>query len=75
MQQVVIATHNLGKVEEFKSLMNELGLEFTCLSDYPPIPEPEENAARLQPMLESRQNIMPRKRESFVWRMILVWKF
>ena len=36
MQQVVIATHNLGKVEEFKSLMNELGLEFTCLSDYPP---------------------------------------
>lgn len=43
MQQVVIATHNLGKVEEFKSLMNELGLEFTCLSDYPPIPEPEEN--------------------------------
>lgn len=42
MLEVVIATHNLGKVEEFKSLMDELGITFTCLSDYPPVPEPEE---------------------------------
>ena len=41
MLEVVIATHNLGKVEEFKSLMDELGITFTCLSDYPPVPEPE----------------------------------
>ena len=42
MLEVVIATHNLGKVEEFKSLMDELGITFTCLSDYAPVPEPEE---------------------------------
>ncbi len=42
MQEIVIATHNQGKVEEFKVLMQELGLTFTCLSDYPHVEEPEE---------------------------------
>ncbi len=40
--EVVIATHNQGKVKEFKTLMESLGLTFTCLSDYPHIEEPEE---------------------------------
>ena len=39
---IVIATHNQGKVEEFKVLMQELGITFTCLSDYEHVPEPEE---------------------------------
>ena len=42
MQQVVIATHNLGKMEEFKVLLEALGLDFSCLNDFPDIPEPEE---------------------------------
>jgi len=42
MEQVVIATKNAGKVEEFKVLMKELGVEFTCLNDFPEIKEPEE---------------------------------
>jgi XTP/dITP diphosphohydrolase len=40
--EVVIATHNQGKMEEFKTLMQSLGLSFTCLNDYPHIEEPEE---------------------------------
>lgn len=42
MQQVVIATHNQGKMEEFKVLLEALGLDFCCLNDFPDIPEPEE---------------------------------
>lgn len=43
MEQLVIATKNAGKVEEFKVLMQEMGLEFRCLNDFPDIPAPEEN--------------------------------
>ena len=34
MQQVVIATHNHGKMEEFKVLLEALGLDFCCLNDF-----------------------------------------
>ncbi len=43
MKSVVIATHNQGKVEEFKVLMKNLGLEFKCLSDYPEMELPNES--------------------------------
>lgn len=42
MQKIVIATKNAGKVEEFKELMRDLGIEFKCLNDFPEIQEPEE---------------------------------
>ena len=42
MKSVVIATHNQGKVEEFKILMKNLGIEFKCLADFPEIEEPKE---------------------------------
>ncbi|MCH4157874.1 MAG: XTP/dITP diphosphatase [Acidaminococcaceae bacterium] len=42
MDEIVIATHNPGKVEEFKTLMQELHLNFKCLSDFPPVEPPEE---------------------------------
>ena len=42
MQKIVIATKNAGKVEEFKVLMQDLGIEFKCLNDFPEIQEPEE---------------------------------
>jgi XTP/dITP diphosphohydrolase len=35
MEELVIATHNPGKVEEFKTLMQDLHLTFKCLSDFP----------------------------------------
>ena len=43
MQEVVIATKNEGKVEEFKVLMDKLGLSFKCLKDFPDIPVAPEN--------------------------------
>lgn len=42
VQEIVIATKNAGKVEEFKVLMDKLGLSFKCLKDFPEIEEPEE---------------------------------
>lgn len=42
MQEVVIATKNEGKVEEFKVLMDKLGVTFKCLRDFPEVPEPKE---------------------------------
>jgi non-canonical purine NTP pyrophosphatase (RdgB/HAM1 family) len=42
MEELVIATHNPGKVEEFKTLMQDLHLTFKCLSDFPPVATPAE---------------------------------
>src|SRR5574344_2183872 len=42
MQEIVIATKNEGKVAEFKVLMEQLGLEFKCLKDFPEIEQPVE---------------------------------
>ena len=42
MKCVVIATHNPGKVEEFKELMKKLDVELKCLSDFPEMEEPQE---------------------------------
>lgn len=42
MQKIVIATKNMGKVEEFKILMKDLGIEFKCLNDFPEIQAPKE---------------------------------
>lgn len=42
MKQIIIATHNLGKLEEFKVLMKDVNVELKCLADFPKIEEPEE---------------------------------
>jgi XTP/dITP diphosphohydrolase len=42
MEELVIATHNPGKVEEFKTLMQDLHLTFKCLSDFPAVATPAE---------------------------------
>ncbi len=42
MEELVIATHNQGKLEEFKVLMQELHLNFKCLNDFPPVEPPTE---------------------------------
>ena len=43
MQELVIATKNKGKLEEFKILMKEMELELKSLEDWPDIPAPEES--------------------------------
>lgn len=42
INELVIATHNKGKLEEFKVLLADLGITVKCLDDFPPIEEPEE---------------------------------
>lgn len=42
INELVVATHNQGKVEEFKVLMKDLPVEIKYLADFEPIPEPEE---------------------------------
>lgn len=41
-KELVIATHNKGKLEEFKALMKELEIEVKSLEDFDPIEEPAE---------------------------------
>ena len=42
MGTLVIATSNLGKLDEFKEMFKELPVELKCLADYPPLPPPNE---------------------------------
>lgn len=41
--EIVVATHNQGKLEEFKVLLGELNITVKSLNDFPPVEEPEEN--------------------------------
>ena len=42
IKELVIATHNEGKLQEFKELMKELPVQIKCLADFETIEEPEE---------------------------------
>ena len=42
IKELVIATRNLGKLEEFKVLMKDLPIEIKCLTDFDAIEEPAE---------------------------------
>jgi len=42
IKELVIATRNLGKLEEFKVLMKDLPIEIKCLADFDAIGEPAE---------------------------------
>ena len=41
-KELVIATHNLGKLQEFKELMKDLPIDIKCLADFERVEEPEE---------------------------------
>ena len=43
IKELVVATQNLGKLEEFKVLMKDLPIEVKCLADYDQVEAPEEN--------------------------------
>jgi len=42
MREIIIATHNKGKVKEFKQLLSDLPITIYSLHDFPDIPEVEE---------------------------------
>ncbi len=43
MQELLVATHNKKKLAEIKDLLKDLNLKITSLSDYPDLPEIEED--------------------------------
>ena len=43
METLVIATSNLGKLDEFKEMFNDLPVTLKCLADYPQMVPPNEN--------------------------------
>ena len=57
MGTLVIATSNLGKLDEFKEMFKELPVELKCLADYPPLPP---TAGPLRQMPKSRLPTMRR---------------
>jgi len=48
MRRLVIATTNPGKAREIARMLSDLPFEFRSLSDYPPMPEPEEIGATFE---------------------------
>lgn len=46
--KIIIASHNPGKIKEFKELLEPLNMEVLTLSDYPEIPEVEETGATFE---------------------------
>lgn len=42
LKELVVATHNQGKVEEFKVLMKDLPIEIKYLADFDAVPDPAE---------------------------------
>lgn len=42
VKELVIATHNQGKLQEFKELMKDLPIQLKCLADFEKMEEPEE---------------------------------
>ncbi|MEG0831443.1 MAG: non-canonical purine NTP pyrophosphatase, partial [Acidaminococcaceae bacterium] len=61
MQELVIATKNVGKIEEFKVLMKDLAVELKSLEEWPELAEPEETGktfaanARLKAIYYAKQ--------------------
>ena len=48
MKQIVIASTNAGKIREFKEMLEPEGYEVKSLSDYPDMPEIEENGTTFE---------------------------
>ena len=42
LKELIVATHNAGKVEEFKTLMKDLPIEIKYLADFEAVEEPAE---------------------------------
>ncbi len=65
LKELVIATHNPGKLEEFKELLAPLPIAIKSLADFPPIEEPEENGrsfaanARIKAVYYAKQTGLP----------------
>lgn len=65
MKELVIATRNPGKLEEFKVLMKDLELELHSLEEWPDLEEPEETGktfmanARLKAVYYAKETGMP----------------
>ena len=65
IKELVIATRNMGKLEEFKVLMKDLPVEIKCLEDFGEIEEPAETGrtfaanARLKAVYYAKKTGVP----------------
>jgi len=65
VKELVIATRNMGKLEEFKVLMKDLGIDIKCLADFDEIEEPAETGrtfaanARLKAIYYAKKTGVP----------------
>ncbi len=59
MQKLILATHNYGKLQEIKGILNDLSIEISSLSDYSSIPEIVEDGETLE------ENALKKAREIF----------
>ncbi|HFI0463514.1 TPA: XTP/dITP diphosphatase [Streptococcus suis] len=48
MNEIIIASHNPGKVKEFRSLFQDLAIEVKSLADYPELTEVEETGTSFE---------------------------
>ena len=62
MGTLVIATSNLGKLDEFKEMFKELPVELKCLADYPPLPPPNENGRTFAANAKTKATYYAKKR-------------
>lgn len=46
--KVILATRNMGKVQEFTTLLKPFSLSVVCLTDYPDLPEVEETGTTFE---------------------------
>ena len=65
VKELVIATRNMGKLEEFKVLMKELPIEIKCLADFDEVEEPAETGrtfaanARMKAQYYAKKLVVP----------------
>lgn len=65
LNELVVATHNKGKLQEFQVLLKDLGITVKSLDDFDPIEEPEETGrtfaanARLKAQYYAKHTNMP----------------
>ena len=73
MKEIVIATSNPGKLEEFKEMLKDMEVELHYLAEWPGIEAPEENG-RWTANLACAARVTPAKRQPTRKTTIYFWQ-
>lgn len=58
MKEIVIATSNPGKLEEFKEMLKDMEVELHYLAEWPGIEAPEENGRTFAANARLKSNVL-----------------